>query len=425
MLNGVKNHFFPSKGENVNRYQLDEFDPTINRGTSNVFMISNRINTGSKVLDLGCGTGVFARTLKENECTVFGVDLDQEAVRYARKTELYERVICANLAEFTSQTLMTYLTANAPFDVIIMSDILEHLPEPTDVLVHYAQYLTENGQIFISVPNIAHADISLHLMNGIFNYTNMGVLDNTHVKFFTKTSFAQWIEQINESYEQTSFDCEYIGATFYSGDILDDIRTRFPVLYRALGQYENFNALQIVFCLTLQSKHEEPKKLKLLLEEAAKNVWEMIGETLQGVSQRIPNEVALCNPERFYYEDTIYKMNRTIADVKNNLKWHGDKVFELNSEIERYQSYQKELTDQNHLYSNQINLLNSEIEKHQSYQRELNENYNSLLAYVENETVSIKKYEEKQEEVIKKSQRILEIESSKIWKILKAFKIIK
>ena len=58
--------------------------------------------------------------------------------------------------------------------------------------------LKDNGKILVSIPNIAHYDIIRGLFNDQFNYSKVGILDNTHIRFFTKKLFAQFIDEIND-----------------------------------------------------------------------------------------------------------------------------------------------------------------------------------------------------------------------------------
>lgn len=78
-----------------------------------------------------------------------------------------------------------------PFDVIICADVLEHLSDPARVLASLLRYLGRDGLVIVSVPNIAHLWVRLQLLIGRFDYTDRGILDRTHLRFFTRKSLPQ------------------------------------------------------------------------------------------------------------------------------------------------------------------------------------------------------------------------------------------
>lgn len=136
------------------------------------------------ILDLGCGTGALGRAIKERQpCIVDGVELNKEAAKEAEK--VLDSVVCDNLNRYDP-------TLDAKkYDCIILADILEHLVAPWYVLKKFAQVLTESGTVIASVPNIAHPWIISQLQKGLFRYEQAGILDVTHLRFFTKTTIFQ------------------------------------------------------------------------------------------------------------------------------------------------------------------------------------------------------------------------------------------
>ena len=87
-----------------------------------------------------------------------------------------------------------YLRRQGPFDVVILADILEHLAEPAALLRLVARELNPGGMVLISVPNVARWSVRWHLMRGRFDYTETGIMDVTHLSWFTLVPFANfWI----------------------------------------------------------------------------------------------------------------------------------------------------------------------------------------------------------------------------------------
>ena len=81
------------------------------------------------------------------------------------------------------------------FDVILFSDMLEHLTDPLDVLTRHCQLLAPGGQVLISLPNVAIWNVRLALLLGQFEYGDTGTLDRTHMRFFTRRSFRRFLSE--------------------------------------------------------------------------------------------------------------------------------------------------------------------------------------------------------------------------------------
>jgi 2-polyprenyl-3-methyl-5-hydroxy-6-metoxy-1,4-benzoquinol methylase len=130
------------------------------------------------ILDVGCGYGVLGRYLKENGVNeVCGIELSPNAADEARK--VLDEVVVGNV-EFVE---LPFLTGH--FDCIICADVLEHLIDPWNVLSNLKRYLKPGGCIIASIPNIGFHRVVRSLMKGRWEYTGSGVLDRTHLRFFT------------------------------------------------------------------------------------------------------------------------------------------------------------------------------------------------------------------------------------------------
>lgn len=162
----------------VSKYSV-EIDADAN--TSHAIML--RLVGGSKrVLDVGCATGDLARALIERGCTVSGVEIDEAAAEVARPA--LERLVIGDLSTLDLPAEF----GPGGFDVVVFGDVLEHLVDPLPVLRSAKELLAPGGYVVVSVPNIAHADVRLALLNGDFTYRPLGLLDETHVRFFTRRS---------------------------------------------------------------------------------------------------------------------------------------------------------------------------------------------------------------------------------------------
>jgi 2-polyprenyl-3-methyl-5-hydroxy-6-metoxy-1,4-benzoquinol methylase len=144
---------------------------------------------GSRVLDLGAADGSVARALKKRACTVWGIEQDERAAEAA--SQVCDRVIVADLeAKEAFEPL-----GSETFDVVLALDVLEHLRDPAPVLKRAASYLTPGGIAVLSIPNVTHGALRLSLLEGRFNYTEQGLLDRTHLRFFDRHAAEQLISE--------------------------------------------------------------------------------------------------------------------------------------------------------------------------------------------------------------------------------------
>jgi SAM-dependent methyltransferase len=142
------------------------------------------------VLEFGCATGYMTEVLKDRlGCTVVGIEIDRDAALLAEQHA--ERVIVGDAETIDYATEL----AGEQFDVVMFADVLEHLKEPADVLRRVRPFIAENGAVVASIPNIAHASVRLALLAGEFRYREWGLLDDTHLRFFTRASIQDLFEE--------------------------------------------------------------------------------------------------------------------------------------------------------------------------------------------------------------------------------------
>lgn len=152
--------------------------------------LARLIRPGSQVLDLGAGPGVLGRYLTETlGCTVDGVEYNPAAATEA--TPWYRRLECVDL----ESVALSECFADCRYDFIVCADILEHLRRPDDLLAQLAGLLAPNGQALLSVPNVAYAGLIAELLAGEFRYRPEGLLDETHLRFFTLNSLVRLLEK--------------------------------------------------------------------------------------------------------------------------------------------------------------------------------------------------------------------------------------
>lgn len=160
------------------------------------------INDGEKVLDIGCATGYFAERLKEKNCQVFGVEIDRKAAKIAEKH--CEKVFVGNVLKINSLSI-----PKRSFDTVLMLDILEHLKNPEKALSIAKSYAKRRGKLIISTPNITHISIRLNLLFGRFDYQDMGIMDKSHLRFFTKKSLIRIVKNAGLKIRKIDYSADF------------------------------------------------------------------------------------------------------------------------------------------------------------------------------------------------------------------------
>lgn len=148
------------------------------------------IQPNKTVLELGPATGYLTKHLKETlGCSVHCIERSKSMAQEAEKH--CEKMI---VADIDSIQLEDHFSDNT-YDYIVIADVLEHLREDAKTLISCRSLLKSDGKCILSIPNIGHASIIGGLIKGNFDYTNEGLLDRTHVRFYTKKSITSLLEK--------------------------------------------------------------------------------------------------------------------------------------------------------------------------------------------------------------------------------------
>ena len=177
--------------------------------------------------------------LSAKGCTITGVEINANAAKLAE--QYCTKVIVADL-DFTP---LDEILSGQTFDVAVFGDVLEHLRDPWNILKNLKNYLNPGGFIVASIPNIAHGAVRLSLLQGNFNYQQYGILDNTHIRFFTKVT-------IDDMFEKSGYFLDALDRTKVS--ILSDsnLLPKFnksdviPAIIKTLELDEESDTLQFV-----------------------------------------------------------------------------------------------------------------------------------------------------------------------------------
>lgn len=147
------------------------------------------VGFNKRVLETGCASGHVSEQLNAQSCSVVGVEIEAGVIEPA--LQWLERAVIGNVED---DGLWKQLEGEY-FDAILFGDVLEHLKNPIVALRAATTHLAAAGSVVISVPNIAHADVKIALINGTFPYSENGLLDRTHIHFFTKESILALIRE--------------------------------------------------------------------------------------------------------------------------------------------------------------------------------------------------------------------------------------
>lgn len=148
-----------------------------------------------RLLDVGCGTGSLTDVVTKGKgVKVFGIEPNSVRAEIAKSRGM--DVFCGVLTE-------DYFREREPFDVVLFADVLEHVPDPAALLRLAAVALNPGGIVLISVPNVAHWTMRLHLLRGRFNYTEIGIRDATHLRWFTLKTIKDLVS--NEGFEVVAY----------------------------------------------------------------------------------------------------------------------------------------------------------------------------------------------------------------------------
>jgi 2-polyprenyl-3-methyl-5-hydroxy-6-metoxy-1,4-benzoquinol methylase len=261
------------------------------------------IAPGKAVLELGPATGRVTRVLSERGCRVVAVERDGTMVP---NLEPYcSRVIVGDVEQLSLKEVF----GDERFDVILAGDFLEHLAHPLELLQDLRRYLSEEGYVVASIPNIAHGSVRLSLLQGKFEYTDVGILDRTHLRFFT-------LESILRLFADAGFaivDVQRVRQDPFKEPYIDcpqlDQPESFPELKRLIENDPDAATVQfVVKAFPLKSSAAQ---LHMLL-------------TLEAQIQE--------------KEQTVLSMEKTLTDLRNALQERDHTVSGLKDQVQALQS---------------------------------------------------------------------------------------
>jgi 2-polyprenyl-3-methyl-5-hydroxy-6-metoxy-1,4-benzoquinol methylase len=143
---------------------------------------------GSSVLEVGCGRGGFGLGLRRDRGVTRSVGIEVNVAAADEARAYFDNVLCAPYPDVLDRI-------DEKFDCVVFNDVLEHLIDPWEALRRTRGILEPTGIVVASIPNVRVVDVSIGLLRGDWTYQDEGVLDRTHLRFFTRTSIMRMMDE--------------------------------------------------------------------------------------------------------------------------------------------------------------------------------------------------------------------------------------
>jgi hypothetical protein len=152
------------------------------------YAVTHNLGRPRTVLDVGCGIGTNGKIARERGAHVVGLEIVPSSI--AKAKECLDEVYSANIE--TDEVLE--VLKGRKFDTIMFADVLEHTVNPGAVLRRMSTLLEDGGHVIVSLPNVAAWTVRLGLLTGNFDYEPSGILDDSHLRFFTRDTAVKLVE---------------------------------------------------------------------------------------------------------------------------------------------------------------------------------------------------------------------------------------
>ena len=231
-------------------------------------------------LDVGCAAGAMARHVKDTfpKCKVWGVEPNAKAAEVARTR--IDKVIVGSLE---SIDWAAHGVSAGEVDTVFLLDVMEHMYDPWHALATLRNFVDPRAQVVISLPNVRNIMNVRDLMNGYWRYRDVGLMDSTHIRFFTEYEALRLIYQTGFRVEHRTFtlsgDTEPLYAQMEKLPFPQTVTFENGTLaIRTMEELESFAALQFIFLVRPARREELDAKELALAEQAHPQTFAMGGE---------------------------------------------------------------------------------------------------------------------------------------------------
>lgn len=202
--------------------------------------IAKILPDAATVLDIGAGNGMLGRVLQRagKQVTIDAIEPSEFAAKLAKP---FYRTVYQGYAQEYSQVIQA-----TRYDYIVLADVIEHIPDPATFLSDILQNLLGTTKLIVSIPNIAFGGVRLALLNGTFDYVDSGLLERTHLRFFTLASARRLFAHL-QIYPERILSLE---RSFYRMEFSRNLLSALPFTILNLARKSDARAYQYLFVLT-------------------------------------------------------------------------------------------------------------------------------------------------------------------------------
>jgi 2-polyprenyl-3-methyl-5-hydroxy-6-metoxy-1,4-benzoquinol methylase len=316
-------------------------------------LVVDLVPEGASVLEVGCATGYMSNVLVgRGGCRVTGIELDPTAA--AEASAYCDRVVVGNIETLDLEEHL----GDERFDAVLFADVLEHLSDPAEVLRRVRPFIAEGGAVVASIPNIAHISVRLALLGGEFRYRELGLLDDTHLRFFTRESIVDLFESsdlVISTWLRRRIDAEDAEISPPPG-VPEDVRswlgsdpelTTYQFVVRAApsdaasqlaelranlreaeADLERLAELETAFENTTRELENTTRELELLRRAHEAQERHLISERLT-FAQRFESEIGPLQEEVEWRKEVMEEYERQLARI------HGSKAYRYSAPVRR------------------------------------------------------------------------------------------
>ena len=320
------------------------------------------IGKHKRVIDFGCATGYFARLLRERGCEVTGVEVNSKAAKVA--DNYCNEVIIADLDFVSLNKILSEQISTEKFDVAVFGDILEHLRNPWKILEETRNILKPQGYVIASIPNIAHGAIRLALLEGNFQYQQLGILDNTHLRFFTRKT-------VDKLFEDSGYLIDAVKPTklpiYSNSDLIPAIEKNnfHENITHKIEQDEDADTLQFViraYPISLENKYANLRKQYFEVVEK----WNHSEIELENIRKELQQSKSQLQAKNTDFEKAITLLQQTekkLKEEQNNLQKTQLEFEKVKNELENNQFELKETLIQLKQKQSQLEQQNNQLQQ--------------------------------------------------------------
>ena len=176
------------------------------------------------VLDVGCGPGYLAEYLaKQKDCIVVGVEQDPRLAEIARR-------VCTRVHEINLET-EGLRKIQGKFTAIFFGDVIEHVRNAPELLLQASELLEVGGRVIVSTPNFVHIKNRVRVLFGTFEYRDAGLLDRTHVHFYTNRTLYRLLDEAGYRVVKTDFTTGVMDLSSLRNRALHVLARAYPNLF--------------------------------------------------------------------------------------------------------------------------------------------------------------------------------------------------